>query len=180
MIATATATQRVTVADAPQVGQYWEGQGGIYAGIMPDYTGTQPRFLIVATDEAVNVEWGGRVGLAEVGASDPDSGIHNTLHLAECRRVLHNHEAAKFASGYQKDGHKDFYLPSRRELDVTYETIPEQFNATEWYWSSTEQSKLMAYGRNLDDIGPPRLFKHVKARAKPVRSIPVAESDAGT
>ena len=172
-----TTTPRLTVADAPAVGQYWEGQGGIYAGIMPDYAGTQPRFLIVAMDEAVDVEWGG-TGWTETGALDTDNGAMNTKHLDGCRSVFHNHDAAYFAAQYEQDGHKDFYLPARRELDVAYETIRDRFDATDWYWSSTEQSKLMAYGRNFGEIDLPQLFKSMKARARPVRSMPVATDSA--
>jgi hypothetical protein len=170
---TETMTQRLTVADAPAVGQYWEGQGGIFAGIVPDYVGTQPRFLIVATDEAVDLAWGG-FGWTETGALDRDNGAMNTTLLAGCRSFGHDHEAARFAAEYVKDGHEDFYLPAQRELDVAYQTIRDQFNADDWYWSSTEQSSVMAYGRNFGDIDLPQLFKHMKARARPVRTIPVA------
>lgn len=172
-----TTTQRLTLADAPPIGGYWEGQGGIYAGIVPDYAGTQPRFLIVATDEAVDLEWGG-LGRSESGALDTDNGAMNTKHLNECRSVLHNHAAARFASQYARDGHEDFYLPAQRELDVAYQTIRDKFDASDWYWSSTEQSKLMAHGRNFGDVDLPQLYKHMKARARPVRSMPVAGDDA--
>lgn len=173
---TETATQRLTVADAPAIGQYWEGQGGIYAGIVPDYVGTQPRFLIVATDEAADLTWGG-FGSNETGALDRDNGAMNTALLAACRSFSHDHEAARFAAEYEKDGHRDFYLPAQRELDVAYQTIPDRFDATDWYWSSTEQSSLMAHGRNFGDVDLPQLFKQMKARARPVRTIPVANQE---
>ncbi len=170
-------TPRLTLADAPPIGQYWEGQGGIYAGIMPDHVGTQPRFLIFATDEAVDVDWGG-LGWTEIGARNPDNGMMNTQHLDVCHSVFHSHDAAHFASEYEQDGHKDFYLPSQRELDVAYHTLRENFDASDWYWSSTEQSKLMAYGRNFGELDLPHLLKVIKGRVRPVRSIPVAGDDA--
>ncbi|RDU95463.1 DUF1566 domain-containing protein [Trinickia dinghuensis] len=174
---TETTTQRLTLSDAPAIGQYWEGQGGIYAGIVPDYVGTQPRFLIFAADEAVDVQWGG-FGGTESGALDPRDGKANTKHLAECSLDSHDHEAAKFASQYEKDGHKDFYLPSRRELDVGYQTIRDRFDAGEWYWSSTEHSSLTAYVRNFGEIELAKLLKALKARARPVRTMPVAGGEA--
>jgi hypothetical protein len=171
-----TSARQLTLADAPAIGQYWEGQGGIYAGIMPDYVGTEPRFLIFAADEAVDVEWGGLWG-TETGALDTDNGMMNMEHLAGCRSTMHNHEAANFAAQYEQDGHRDFYLPSRRELDVAYETIRDQFDASDWYWSSTEHSRLMAHGRNFGEVGLPHLFKHMKGRVRPVRSVPVPSGD---
>jgi len=163
----------------PALGEYWPGQGGIYAGIMPDYVGTQPRFLIFATDEAVDLSWGG-IGSTEAGAHDTDNGLRNTRHLTGCTRALHAHDAANFAAHYEKDGHRDFYLPSKRELDVAYETIADTFDRKDWYWSSTEQSQTMAYGRNFGDVELPSSFKHTKGRVRLVRSLAVAsdKSDA--
>jgi hypothetical protein len=170
---TETTTQGLTLADAPAIGQYWEGQGGIYAGIMPDYEGTQPRFLIFAADEVGGAQWGG-LAAEEPRARNRDHGGGNTEQLAECRQRTHSHEAARFAATYEKDGHDDFYLPSRRELDLAYETIRDTFDATDWYWSSTEQSRVAAYGRSFGDLELTSMLKHIDGRARPVRSFPVA------
>lgn len=169
-----TTTRALALAEAPQIGQYWEGQGGFYAGIMPDYMGTQPRFLIFAADEAIDVEWGA-LGSHDASALDTDNGWANTKALTECNHVKHPHEAAQFASTYEKDGHQDFYLPAKRELDVGFETIRDKLDAEDWYWSSTQQSRLGAYGRTSGDLAIPLLPKHIKGRARPVRSIPVAD-----
>jgi hypothetical protein len=166
-------TPRLTPADAPRIGEYWKGQGGIYAGIMPDYVGTQPRFLVFATDESIDQSWGGFAS-AEPGARDPYNGAGNTHSLVSCARRPHQHDAAHFADEYEKDGHQDFYLPSKRELDLAFHTIPETFDPKEWYWSSTEESKVMAYGRTSVEAELPSLFKHMSGRARPVRSFPVA------
>lgn len=166
-------TRGLTLADAPQIGQYWEGQGGVYAGIVPDYVGTQPRFLIFAAEEAVDLAWGA-LGSHDGGALDTDDGLANTKALTECRHREHPHEAAQFASMFAKDGHHDFYLPSKRELDVGFETIRDRFDAQDWYWSSTQHSRLGAYGRGAGELTVRLLPKHIKGRARPVRSIPVA------
>lgn len=167
-------TTGVRLVDAPNIGEYWKGQGGLYAGIMPDYEGNQPRVLIVAEDEAVDVPWGG-VGATEAGAHAKDDGAANTRDLVNCGRLSHSHHAARFASGYEKDGHRDFYLPSRLELDVAYVTIRNAFDENDWYWSSTEQSATLAWGRNFGDVALDGLFKHMPARARPVRSMPIIE-----
>lgn len=167
-------TTGVRLVDAPSIGAYWKGQGGFYAGVMPDYEGNRPRVLIVAEDEAVDVPWGG-VGSTEEGARANDDGAANTRNLVECRKTTHGHHAARFASGYEKDGHRDFYLPSRAELDVAYVTMRDAFDPNDWYWSSTEQSSTLAWGRNFGEVDLDRLFKHMPARARPVRSMPIIE-----
>lgn len=167
-------TNGVRLADAPAIGQYWEGQGGIYGGILPDYEGNQPRVLIFADIEAIDLPWGG-MGTKEDGAHDHGDGAANTRDLVDCGRFPHSHQAARFASSYERDGHNDFYLPSRRELNVAYHTIRESFDQTDWYWSSTEKSATMAWGRNFGDIDLKSLFKHMPARARPVRSMAIIE-----
>jgi hypothetical protein len=168
-------TNGVRLADAPPLGEYWQGQGGLYAGVMPDYEGHEPRALIVGEHEALNVAWGG-AGDAENGAHDKTDGRTNTRDLVDCRHLAHAHDAARFAAGYEKDGHKDFHLPSRRELDVVYETIRDTFEPTAWYWSSTEQTNLLAWGRNFGGARVESNLKDLPARALAVRSIPIIEN----
>jgi len=167
-------TNGMRLADAPEIGTYWKGQGGVYAGIMPDYEGTQPRFLIFAEDEAVDISWGPD-WTTEDGAHSHDHGAANTRDLVNCRKRAHEHHAARFAAGYEKDGHQDFYLPATRELDVAYQTIRESFVETDLYWTSTEKSALMARVRNFGDVELDYLVKSMPARARPVRSMPVIE-----
>ncbi|PMS20851.1 DUF1566 domain-containing protein [Trinickia dabaoshanensis] len=165
----------VRLADAPALGEYWQGQGGLYAGVLPDYEGHEPRVLIVGEHEAVDLVWGG-AGNVEGGARDKGDGRSNTRDLVNCHQLAHAHDAARFASGYERDGHKDFYLPSRQELDVMYQTIRDTFEETAWYWSSTEQSRLLAWGRNFGGAHIESNFKDMPARALAVRTVPVIES----
>ena len=58
---------------APAIGEYWPGQGGIYAGVMPDYVGTEPKHLIFSQDEAVDVKWSADARV-EPGAQSPYDG----------------------------------------------------------------------------------------------------------
>lgn len=164
---------RHPIAGTPHVGEYWEGQGGIYAGIMPDYEGTSPYHLVLSTDEATDVEWG-PYGVSDAQARSESDGYANTDALARCE---HRHPAAHWAARYEKDGRADFYLPTRRELDMAAASLPNQFSRSHWYWSSTEQTANAAQGTNFN--GSPlgtmyKTFPHGRARA--VRRIFVAES----
>lgn len=158
------------VTGTPAVGEYWEGQGGIYAGIMPDYTGTSPYHLVLSTEEAVNMAWGPN-GAPDHAARSKTDGHANTDALSRCDHV---HPAAGWAARYQKDGHTDFYLPARRELDMAATALPAQFSRTDWYWSSTEQTADTAQGVNLNGVPLGTLFKTFAGRARAVRRIVVS------
>ena len=165
-----TPIQPVAPADAPPIGQYWAGQGGIYAGIMPDYVGHQPKHLIFSADEAVNMKWGG-VGLVQSGASSPYDGAANTRALVASDIV---YPVADWADNYEKDGHTDFHLPSQLELHAGSATIGDQFSSDGWYWSSTDDSKFMVPVEGFGTGDFERYFKHMTANARAVRTIPVA------
>ena len=167
-----TTTERVRLADAPKIGEYWPGQGGLYAGVIPDYEGHDPRVLIVGDHEAVEVAWGGS-GDIEASAKDKRDGDANTRDLVNCREVSHLHQAARFAVNYEKDGHDDFHLPSKRELDVVYVTMRDTFDQTDWYWSSTEESASLAWGRHFGGADVNVMLKHMPGRAIAVRTVPI-------
>jgi hypothetical protein len=161
--------QGVASAHAPPIGQYWEGQGGIYAGIIPDYVGNEPKHLIVSADEATELTWGD-FGYVEPEARSAWDGETNTKALVGSK---HRHQAAKWADEYEKDDHADFHLPSRLELEAAYTTIPEHFDQVDWYWSSTDRNPSMAYGRNFSGLDVEYLFKTTTGRVRAVRTIPV-------
>ena len=54
------------------------------------------------------------------------------------------HPAAKLASEFTADGHNDFYLPARRELQVSEANVPELFEKA-YHWSSSQRSADFAY-----------------------------------
>ena len=88
------------------VGQYAEGQGGIYIGLT-----AQGRHLFAAAAPLDGSFEFGCYGDKLEGYSDLD-GTENTRKLLE----RGDHPAAVAASEYTADGHQDFHLPSHREL----------------------------------------------------------------
>jgi hypothetical protein len=152
----------------PAIGEYWFGQGGIYAGIMPDFVGRNPLHLIFSVDEATGVRWGGYLA-NESGAMSSYDGAANTSALVASK---YSHPAAEWAAEYVKDGHADFHLPSRQEWDVASVTIREQFLRNDWYWSSTQHSPTMAWGRNFNSIDLHYSHKAFPGRARAVRTVP--------
>lgn len=150
----------------PRIGAYWEGQGGIYVGVMPGIDGGRDYHLIVSAEEGTNLEWG-PYGKRIEGADSKSDGSANTLSLLGSGSV---HPAAVWASKYTADGHVDFYLPAQRELNLCYATCAEKF-AKDWYWSSTQYSAGYAWFQDFYDGGQSYALKYGTGRARAVRRL---------
>lgn len=162
---------RSSIADPSQVpipGDYWVGQGGIYAGIMPALDGARPYHLILSVDEVADVVWGS-YGHDEDEATSRHDGLENTRALIESKQ---DHPAALWAELYEKDGHTDFYLPAQRELNLAYATCAENFEKA-WYWSSTQYSAYGAWGQTFVDGNQGTAYKDLAGRARAVRRIEI-------
>ncbi|WP_206950988.1 hypothetical protein [Trinickia acidisoli] len=157
--------------NVPAIGDYWAGQGGVYAGIMPDYVGSRPYHLIVSIDEALAVAWGG-YGREEPKARSKSDGDANTQVLERCP---HRHPAAHWAADYRKDGHDDFHLPAQLELEAAMTLLSDHFTPSDWYWSSTDHSATEAEGHNRNGVDFAQMFKTFEGRARAVRRIFVSD-----
>jgi len=153
---------------APLPGEYWVGQGGIYAGIMPALNDARPYHLILSVDEAIGVVWGG-CGHEEDEARSRHDGLENTRSLIESER---DHPAAEWADQYTKDGHSDFYLPAQRELSLCYASCAEKFEKA-WYWSSAQYSADNAWGQFFVDGSQVSAGKGYTGRARAFRRIEI-------
>lgn len=123
----------------PALGSYWPGQGGYNAGLVRGENGGPDYYLIVPLlTEQIRAEWGGRGEECE-GATSMSDGLANTQALLA---DSNEHPAAKLASEFTADGHNDFYLPARRELQLAEANVPELFEKA-YHWSS---SQFSAYG----------------------------------
>ncbi|KNE28150.1 Lcl C-terminal domain-containing protein [Achromobacter spanius] len=142
------------------VGQYAEGQGGIYIGQT-----AQGRHLFAAASLLDgDFEFGG-YGDGLEGYSDID-GAENTRKLLERSQ----HSAALAASEYSADGHKDFYLPSHRELLQI--VAVEGFNEDAGYvWTSTPYGSYTAWAVDFEDGNVDDWRRTNEFRVRPVRSI---------
>ena len=122
----------------PAIGAHWEGQGGIYAGMMrgeedsPDYP------LIVPTHESVlnhKAAYGG-YKIDETDCTRRFDGLANTLALVNSDT---DHPAAQWCHGLVVEGHNDLYLPSVLELALIAANLPDLFDK-DWHLSSTQRS----------------------------------------
>jgi hypothetical protein len=159
----------------PKLGTYWEGQGGIYAGIMRGH-GYQPDYHLIvapAETEAEAITYGPRKHME--GVESHHNGHANTAGLT----AAGEHPAAAHCAAVEVDGHTDFYLPSRDELRLAYVNAKDAFTP-EWYWTSTQCHgdsdtawvQGFAQGFMLDD-GKSNVY-----RARAVRRIEIVAAKA--
>ncbi|MGE1156568.1 DUF1566 domain-containing protein [Pseudomonas kitaguniensis] len=161
----AIAAEPANVANAiPAIGEYWPGEGGVNGGLFPG--GDRPYYLIVPTgsDAEATHEWGG-YGDELNGANSPWDGKANTADLVN---VDTSHPAAQFCAAFERDGHSDFYLMSRREASFLEITVPKVFSPA-YHWTSSQRSAYVAY---IMDFVDGWLFcdgKGYERLARPVR-----------
>jgi len=148
------------MSNAFVVGQYAEGQGGIYIGVT-----AQGRHLFAASAPLDGeFEFGGYGDELE-SYSDLD-GAENTRKLLE----RGNHPAALAATEYTADGHNNFYLPSHRELLQV--VAVEGFNDDgEYTWTSTPYGSRRAWAVDFEGGNVGRWDRYYEFRVRPVRSI---------
>ena len=149
---------------APNFGEYWEGQGGILAAFRPGKGDHPESFLIRSIDVGSDLEWG-PYGIRIEGADDHYDGRANTAALVKSG---HTHPAAEWAAAYTRDGHKDFYLPARRELSLI-EASGAAEDVKGWIHSSTQYSADGAWGQDFYDGYADCWSKGTKAGALAVR-----------
>ena len=149
--------------EPPALGEYWPGQGGIYAGVR-QYPEGLCHVIFAATD--VGKHTYGEYG-TEVDAVSRHDGRENTAILVSRDG---SHPAADAAYAFTCDGHSDFYLPSIGELNHAWQYIPESFEG-DWYISSTQRSADTAYGMDFVDGWLDNLVKGNERLARPVRRI---------
>ncbi|MGY1448747.1 DUF1566 domain-containing protein [Pseudomonas chlororaphis] len=149
---------------APALGAYWPGEGGHNAGLVRGENGAPDYYLIVPVlTQQLRAAWGGYGEECE-GASSASDGLANTKALLA---DSNEHPAAIAANGHSADGHNDFYLPARRELQVAEANVPELFEKA-YHWSSTQYSATTAY---LVDFGDGWLDFHGKDHERLVRPV---------
>lgn len=148
--------------EKPQIGDYWRGQGGFYAGDMRGDDGTVYALIVSNCDvdkDAGTSAWG-------------PEGTHNLSEwdgLANTQALGTTHPAAKLAAAHTTEQHADFYLPARRELQLACATVPHLFGSASWYWSSTPYSNDYAWAVDFEHGSTDDCYRDDEFRVRPVR-----------
>ncbi|MGY2199074.1 DUF1566 domain-containing protein [Pseudomonas gingeri] len=155
--------QPVAPTNAPEIGSYWPGQGGINGGFVQARGDVPAHHLIFAKDDVGNHEWGNRG--KESGATSKADGHANSVILLSDG----SHPAAKAADQYTADGHSDFYLPAAAELYQGWVNCPDVFAKDCWHWSSSQRSANYAFFLLFGDGVQYYDGKSYELRVRPVR-----------
>lgn len=124
----------------PAIGEYWPGQGGIYAGDFRTGDGTVYGLIVAPEEDVGSARWAPE---GKRALSDWDGLINTAALRPDC-------PAAKLASEYVRDEHTDFYLPARRELQLAAANVPDKFSTESWYWSSTPHLESYAWAVDFE------------------------------
>ena len=151
----------------PSIGQYWEGQGGIYVGMGRGYEGARDYCLILPTDPSAIFakRMLGTYGIDVPNAGSIHDGPANTIALAGA-----GSELCKEILALDIESHKDFYLMSRTDARLCWANVPEQFEK-EWYLTSSQYSADDAWGQSFDDGGQDGYDEKFEARARACRRL---------
>jgi len=153
----------------PSYGEVWPGQGGIVVDFVPGQGGKPGWYLIAAIGpegEKENIAWGGR-DVDEPGAQDQWDGLSNTIALVGSKT---DHPIATWARSLVIDGHRDFYIPSIREMRLLWARTPELFQPR-WYWSSTQFSRYGAWFQLFNYGYQDNVVKSYEGRVRAVRRL---------
>lgn len=148
----------------PPIGEPWPGEGGYNGGLFQG--GDRPYYLIVP--HGPEAEFSAAYGGYEhetAGADSAWDGLGNTRALLA---DTNEHPAAKICAEFSRDGHGDFYLPARRELQVLEVNVPHLF-AKGYHWSSTQYSAYTACLMDFEYGWQTSCDKSDERLARPVR-----------
>ncbi len=152
----------------PAIGQHWQGQGGIYAGIMRD--ADRQWHLILATKEAADIdeEWG-TYGETITGEFSRRDGLHNTQLILAGEP---ENKIASYITSLIIDGHNDFYWPAQCENNLLFNNLPEHLSH-EWHWSSTQYSARSAWSQLFEGGNQGISSKDNSLAARAVRRLSI-------
>jgi hypothetical protein len=116
------------------------------------------RYLEAAPRDLPQAQWGahGKAidGTAETGIG---SGKKNTERIvAKLKEWGESGRAAQLCDGYEVNGYKDWFLPSKDELDLMYKNLKAKDLGNfkdEGYWSSSQYGSTNAWCQYFGDGG---------------------------
>ena len=139
--------------------------GAILRGAAAD--GSEDFALIVAEQSAEieDATWADEYKTIE-GADSKTDGPANTAAMAAAGLQL-----AQRIKALDLGGHTDWYLPAAAELRALSATVPELFQQKDWYWSSSQCSRNLAWCQYFEYGLSSAFSKGYEFRARPVRRV---------
>lgn len=128
------------IGDTLVPGQFYAHEGGIYIGTMPARESLGAYALFACRQQAEGLTFGPDIEVN--GAGDHWDGVANTLALGNSG---HDHPAVDYCRGLNVDGKADWYLPAHAELCLAWVNCAQEFEKSDWYWSSTQHGRYFAW-----------------------------------
>lgn len=147
----------------PAIGEYWLGQGGIYAGRREYPEGLC--HLVFASADLGRHAYGG-YGVESTATDHTDGRVNTAILIAEDGV----RPAAEVTDTFSAESHDDFYLPAIGELNHGWQFVPGLF-VSEWYLSSSQQSANSAFTQHMGDGQQNHRGKSGEYRVHPVRRL---------
>jgi hypothetical protein len=113
------------------------------------------RYLEAAPADLSDAEWGA-VDKGMAGTETrTGSGKRNTERIvAKLKDLGEGGKAAQLCAGYELNGYRDWFLPSKDELDLMYINLHTEglggFKESSWYWSSSEYDDGNAWYQSFE------------------------------
>lgn len=152
----------------PASGQIWPGQGGVYICTMPALFTAPARHIIGGLEDSPTKLVYGPYGKDVPGASCHVDGRANTAALTAAGD---EYEAAKWASEYEAEGHKDYHLASRLDMLMAYICAAKHFKKSDVYSTSTQHSRGNAFVQDFEDGDSYWNYKDCERRVRAFRWI---------
>ncbi|GHU37456.1 hypothetical protein FACS1894172_20880 [Spirochaetia bacterium] len=141
----------------PATGSYNVGGAGPAGGLVfydkGDYRDGW-RYLEVATEDAGQAVWGANGHKLGGTSATVGTGKRNTEVIMYYLRNAGETGAAQSAQLYTQGGYKDWFLPSKDELNLVYQNLRQKLLGNfsmGFYWSSSESSDYTAYSQRFSD-----------------------------
>jgi hypothetical protein len=144
MISQANQQQLITT---PRPGDYWHGQGGVFAGAYR-LDGHIYGLILATNSAAENIcgKWG-PLGKRIDGA---DSYVDGLANMQAMIAAGNDHPIVEQIRALNIDGHSDFYWPAQREQNLLLINTPEFLNKG-WHWSSTQYDAGYAWDQDFEN-----------------------------
>lgn len=133
------------IGDTLVPGQFYAHEGGIYIGTMPARGSLGAYALFACRQQAEGLTFGPDIEVN--GAGDHWDGVANTLALGNSG---HDHPAVDYCRGLNVDGKADWYLPAHAELCLAWVNCAQEFEKSDYYWSSTQNGRSHAWVQDFE------------------------------
>lgn len=148
----------------PEIGKYWEGHGGVPAGIICNGNLFWWLILAITPESILKAEWGKYGNLIE-GEFSVIDGQHNTQLILAAEP---ENKIVKNVTSLVIDGHQDLYWPARKETNLIEINLPK-FIFPDFHWSSTQYSANDAWCQNFENGYQVLYYKRSTLAARAVR-----------